>query len=146
MTRLLLRNLLHYWRTNAAVVAGVATAVAVLSGALLVGQSVRESLRDLLAERIGATDYVVSADRFFRGELARTLAAEDPPGGRPATSPIIAAQGVLLREGSVRQAYDVNVYGVDERFWQFHGIAAPPALGDRAVILGAPLATYLGVQ
>ena len=66
MTRLLLRNLLHYWRTNAAVVAGVATAVAVLAGALLVGQSVRESLRDLLSERFGSTDYVVSADRYFR--------------------------------------------------------------------------------
>jgi putative ABC transport system permease protein len=39
------RSLGHYWRTNLAVIAGVATAVAVLSGALLVGDSVRGSLR-----------------------------------------------------------------------------------------------------
>ena len=44
---LIKRNLIHYWRTNLAVVLGVATAVAVLAGALLVGDSVRASLRDL---------------------------------------------------------------------------------------------------
>src|SRR5512139_3469540 len=146
MTRLLLRNLLHYWRTNAAVVAGVATAVAVLAGALLVGQSVRASLRDLLAERLGATDYVVSADRFFREELARGFATSDAAGDGSVSCPIIALQGVLLREGSARQDYDVNVYGVDERFWRFHGTTPPPAFGDRASIVGAPLAAHLGVQ
>jgi len=146
MTRLLLRNLLHYWRTNVAVVAGVTTAVAVLAGALLVGQSVRASLRDLLGERIGATDYVVSADRYFREELARGFTAASPAGGQPSSCPIIAIQGVLLREGSARQAYDINVYGVDERFWRFHGTVPPPAFGDRAAIVGAPLAAHLGVQ
>jgi hypothetical protein len=34
---LLKRNLAYYWRTNLAVVCGVAVAVAVLAGALLVG-------------------------------------------------------------------------------------------------------------
>lgn len=154
MTRLLLRNLLHYWRTNAAVAAGVATAVAVLAGALLVGQSVRESLRDLLSERIGATDYVISADRYFRDELARSFAIGDPAGqpaeeagsARPSSCPMIALQGILQREGSPRQAYDVNIYGVDERFWQFHGIAPPPGFADRAATLGAPLAAHLGAK
>jgi putative ABC transport system permease protein len=146
MTRLLLRNLLYYWRTNAAVVAGVITAVAVLAGALLVGQSVRASLRDLLTERIGATDYVISADRLFREELAPSLAPPGSAGSRPATCPIIALQGVLLREGSARQAFDVNVYGVDERFWRFHGMEPPPGADDRAAIVGAPLAAYLGAQ
>ena len=37
---LIQRNVVHYWRTNLAVVAGVAVAVAVLAGALLVGASV----------------------------------------------------------------------------------------------------------
>src|SRR5437867_2391752 len=35
---LVLRSLRHFWRTNLAVVLGVATAVAVLAGALLVGE------------------------------------------------------------------------------------------------------------
>ena len=145
MTRLLLRNLRYYWRTNAAVVAGVATAVAVLAGALLVGQSVRASLRDLLNERLGATDYVVSADRFFREELARAFAAGRPAGQRPRELSR-SSRSRASSSGRARpaQAYDVNVYGVDERFWRFHGLPAPPGFEDRAAIVGAPLAAQLG--
>jgi putative ABC transport system permease protein len=146
MNRLLSRNLRYYWRTNAAVVAGVATAVAVLAGALLVGQSVRASLRDLLTERLGATAYVVSADRFFRAELAGELAAPGSPADRPSGVAIIAAKGVLVREGAARQAFDVGVFGVDEAFWRFHGMPVPPGFGDRGAVVGAPLATHLGVK
>ncbi len=42
---LLARNLAWYWRTNLAVLLGVATATGVLGGAALVGDSVRASLR-----------------------------------------------------------------------------------------------------
>jgi len=57
--QIVLRSLTYYWRTNVAVVLGVATAVSVLAGALLVGDSVRGSLRDLLLGRLGKTDQVV---------------------------------------------------------------------------------------
>jgi len=50
---LLARNLAWYWRTNLAVVLGVATATSVLAGALLVGDSVRASLRDLCSAAWG---------------------------------------------------------------------------------------------
>ena len=68
--RLVLRGLTYYWRTNVAVVLGVATAVAVLAGALLVGDSVRGSLRDLVLQRLGRTDLVVASATFFRAQLA----------------------------------------------------------------------------
>src|SRR2546425_12596782 len=56
--QLIKRNLSYYWRTNLAVVFGVATAVAGLAGAVLVGDSVRASLRDLFLQRLGYTDSV----------------------------------------------------------------------------------------
>ena len=76
MTRLqlVLRGLLFYWRTHVAVVLGVATAVAVLAGALLVGDSVRGSLRELVVERLGRTDQVVASATFFREPLADAVA------------------------------------------------------------------------
>ena len=67
--QLVRRNLSYYWRTNLAVVFGVAIAVAVLAGALLVGDSVRASLRDLVLHRLGKTDYVISTSEFFREQL-----------------------------------------------------------------------------
>src|SRR5688572_16705603 len=72
-TDLVRNSLRHYWRTNLAVVLGVATAVTVLAGALLVGDSVRGSLRDLVLQRLGRTDLVIVSSDFFRAELADAI-------------------------------------------------------------------------
>jgi ABC-type lipoprotein release transport system permease subunit len=120
--------------------------VAVLAGALLVGQSVEASLRELLTERIGATDYVVSADRFFREAVANDLGREQEADVRTRSCPLIALEGTLRRDGERKEAYDVNVYGVDERFWQFHGVPPPQGLAGRAAIVGAPLAALIGAS
>ena len=72
-TSLLGRNLAYYWRTNLAVVFGVAAAVAVLAGALVVGESVRASLRELFLQRLGKTDHAVASVSFFREQLAADI-------------------------------------------------------------------------
>jgi len=46
LPRLVARNLRFHWRGNVAVLLGVAVGSAVLTGALLVGDSLRGSLRD----------------------------------------------------------------------------------------------------
>ena len=58
MTRLqlLIANALHYWRTNLAVLLGVAAATAVISGALIVGDFVRASVRQMSLDRLGQKD------------------------------------------------------------------------------------------
>ena len=61
------------------VVLGVAVAVAVLAGALLVGASVRESLRQIALGRLGATEVVITAPIPFRAALA-----DEPEGARGA--------------------------------------------------------------
>ena len=71
--QLLQRSLSYYWPTHLAVVLGVATSVAVLTGALMVGDSVRTSLRDLLLNRLGNTDLVISASGYCREQLAQDL-------------------------------------------------------------------------
>lgn len=73
---LILRGLTYYWRTNVAVVLGVATAVAVLAGALVVGDSVRGSLRDLVLLRLGKTDHLIVSAGFFREQLAEDIRAQ----------------------------------------------------------------------
>ena len=135
-TRLLLRGLRYYWRTNLAMIAGVATAVAVLAGALLVGDSVRGSLRDLVRERLGRTDRAVLATGFFREALADDVRA-DPAFGASFSGivPLIAMQGLVTDQSTGKRAARVQVYGVDDRFWRFHGIdnVSGPADGDAFV-------------
>jgi ABC-type lipoprotein release transport system permease subunit len=146
-TTLLRRNLVYYRRTNAAVVAGVGVAVAVLAGALVVGDSVRASLRELFLGRLGKTEAVVSAANFFRERLADDLlsSAKLKEAGFDAACPVVVLDGVVTHEEGRGRASGVAVYGVDERFWKFHG-AEVTTPGEREVLLSQSLAAELGAR
>ena len=79
LKRLRLRNLLYHWRGNLAVFLGVVVGTAVLTGALLVGDSLRGSLRERTLQRLGWVDEALIAPRFFRQELADELLGARPP-------------------------------------------------------------------
>src|SRR5439155_15485086 len=68
--RLLLRNLAYHWRGNLAVFLGIALGSAVLTGALLVGDSLRGSLRALTLDQLGWVEQAMVPGRFFRAKLA----------------------------------------------------------------------------
>ena len=144
--QLLSQNLTYYWRTNLVVVVGVATAVAVLSGALLVGDSVRASLRDLVVQRLGQTDHVITSTGFFRDQLANDIQSDTQfaAAGFAATCPLIALQGTVTHEPSKRIASSIKVYGVDERFWKFHQLAKTQTAASREISLSEGLARELG--
>jgi putative ABC transport system permease protein len=138
MLRLILNSATYHWRTNLAVMLGVAAAVSVFAGALLVGDSVRGSLRDLAIGRLGATEHVVSSPGFFREALTGELQAALEGGG---VAPLVVASGFVTHEASGRRAGGVFVYGVDERFWRFHGLE--PTDG---VTMSPGLAAEFGAQ
>src|SRR5262245_21050689 len=144
--QLVFRGLSYYWRTNLAVVLGVATAVAVLAGALLVGDSVRGSLRDLVLQRLGRADRVVVSSGFFRDALAGDL-QRDPDfiGSFQAVEPMVVMQGLVTDQASGRRASRVAVYGVDDRFWQFHQLSARGPQGREAFVSRA-LAADIGAS
>jgi putative ABC transport system permease protein len=162
---LIRRSLVHYWRTNAAVVAGVGVAVAVLAGALLVGDSVRGSLRSLFLGRVGQTGRLVTAEGFFRERLAEEFdarafeaagavgagvaadggAAAGRAAGGGAACPLVVLKGAVAHDASGRRASGVQVYGVDARFWKFHGLegrVAEPSGGE--LLISPSLARELG--
>ena len=70
---LLFRNLRFFRAANLAVVAGMAVATAVLVGALMVGDSVRGSLRELALARLAFVDHAMVSPRFVRQDLAGRL-------------------------------------------------------------------------
>ena len=97
-TQLIKRSLAYYWQTNLVVVLGVAIAVSVLAGALLIGESVRGSLRDLSSQRLGKTDNLISSANFFREQLAAELEQQGQ-----STCPMIALDGVPINDGRGNQ-------------------------------------------
>jgi putative ABC transport system permease protein len=134
-------SLRYYAGTNALVVLGVAVAVAVLAGALLVGASVRESLWQIALGRLGATDVVVSSPTFFRTALADDISRN----GAPGAAPLIVAAGAVAHDESKRSAGRVSVYGVDERFGRFHEVDGFAVSGREALVSEA-LAKELGAK
>ncbi len=147
MNSLVLASLKHFRGLHALVIAGIAVAVAVLAGALLVGSSVRASLRDLALARLGATELVLSSTGFFRAALADDLRrSSDLNGGAVvASTPMLALTGAVTHEGSRRTAARVQVFGIDDRFLAFHGRsgAAPT---DRQAWMSPGLAAELGAE
>src|SRR5205823_873138 len=144
--RLLRYNLFYHWRGNLAVLLGVAVGTAVLTGALLVGDSLRGSLRDLVEDQLGWVDDALVTGRFFRQDLATELGAER-------FSPAILLQGTAsstsaAHEKSGRQvvhrAGRAMILGVDDRFWS-NGRNQPSGITKEEAVLNAASAEELGV-
>ncbi len=138
--RLLRHNLLFHWRANLAVFLGVVLGTAVLTGALLVGDSLRGSLRDQVRQQLGWVDGAMVAGRFFRAQLADDLErSNDGPAVAPAI--LLRASAATAEAGpreprpeatpgpgtyaaappdaaAARRVSRVTVWGVDGRFWR----------------------------
>ena len=138
LAQLALRSLSFYRRTNAASIFGVASAVAVLAGSLLVGSSVRASLASIASSRLGQTHVVIASENLFTEQLQTRLLS-----GRTTLAPMLMFKGIAIHDTSGRRARDVQVYGIDGRFFAFHGVnVKPPGRSD--ALLSPDLADELG--
>ena len=122
----MLRGLTHYWKINIAVLLAAAVNTAVLAGALIVGDSVRGSLRDMTLDRLGDIELALVAERFFPQSLAERLAtAEGFTARYGAAAPAILLPGSAVRTESGARASQVNVHGIDRRFVDMFPAATP---------------------
>jgi putative ABC transport system permease protein len=142
------RSLVHHWRSNAPVLLGVAIATAVITGALLVGDSLRGSLRAAARERLAGVKYAVQSPAFFREQLAADIAARPEfEQSFTAAVPVILTRGSISRPNTHATVHHVNVLGVDERFWQLSAAGGPGfEFGAHEVWLNQALADDLGAR
>jgi len=138
---LIARSLWHYRRTHFGALLAGAIATAVLTGALVVGDSVRYTLTSQALERLGNTELAIaSGDRFFRDDLPARL------GAQLHSQAAVIAQGVAIHNDSNSRLPRVQVLGVREEFWRTgaNGPLTHPRPGD--VVLNQPLASALGAK
>ena len=148
---LALQGVRYHWPISLAVAAGIAIATAVITGALVVGDSMRESLRGLTIDRLGRIDQAVIPGGFFQ--------VDDLPNeiDRRELHPVILFQQAVVESGSgdrVRRSGSVQVLGIDPSFWALDPRSAdvPPAPNGRPpinadeVILNRAVADDLGVK
>ncbi len=138
--RLLLRNLFHYRGANIAAASGSALAAMMIVGSLLVGVSVRTSLRKFSEERLGRTVWAFDAgDRFFAADLAERVSKK---GGRAAC--VLRLNGMARYPAGDRAAAGVNVIGIDSSFSAVSPGTEPPESGY--LYINRRLADKLNVQ
>ncbi len=149
--RLVIRSLQFHATKHLAVVLGVMAATAVLTGALVVGDSVRQSLRHLTLDRLGRIDRLLLVDRFFRAELAtelsQTQAFEENFAAAVPAIIIPTATAELPREKSRSLASGITLVAADQGFWDLNNadsaLANVKTPADGEVILNAALAEEL---
>lgn len=139
------RNLRYHWRENLAVVLGVAVGAAVLTGSLLVGDSLRGSLRDRAERQLRGVQAAYLGSRLIRDHLADQLSVS--------TAPVLMITGAIENSSredqqETRRIGRVSIFGVDHRF-------APSAQSEEmidwdgqrpGVALSHRLAERLGVK
>lgn len=108
-----IRSLTHYRRMHLAVALAAATATATLTGSLLVGDSIRATLRYAFDTRLGNASWALSAqERFFTEGLSQRLKKDDID-----TAPVLQVRGMVTRGDGAVRVNQLHVLGVDDRFF-----------------------------
>ncbi len=137
LSQLPIRSARHHWRANLPVLLGVAVGAAVLTGALLVGDSLRGSLRDRALRQLNGVESAYVGPRFLPTGVARELPGDVVP--------------ALLMQGSLRtdalpddpryRSVKATVIGLHAEGWKRFGLP-----GEPGVVLSARTADRLGVS
>lgn len=110
----IIKSFLHYFKANLLVAIGVAISTIVLTGSLVIGDSVRHSLTQATFFRLGETTHLVAVkERYFRQEMAVELEAENPD---LKATPILLLEGMAVADGGQQRANKVQIVGVDADF------------------------------
>ncbi len=145
MTRfkLVLDSFIHYLKANLLVAIGVAISTAVLTGALIIGDSVTFSLEQSAFYRLGSTTHLVSTvDRYFRSELAGELAAK----GGFEVAPALILEGMAVADGGEERVNKVQITGIDDRFEKIAESPVYEKLTGNEVIISVNLAERLKLK
>jgi ABC-type antimicrobial peptide transport system permease subunit len=117
LTQLLLRDIRHYRRQMLTVVAAMTLAVAAITGALLTGASVKQSLFALLDFRLGqARNGVLVPQGTVRQDMLKSLER---------TAPLLQLDAYLSAPDQAAKSSRVFLYGVDQRFFQLAPLPSP---------------------
>lgn len=139
--RLIRNNLVYYWKKHLLLALGVAISGAVITGALLVGDSVQYSLGRIVEQRLGEVSHVLKAgDRYFTSELSQKVADDLDI----QTSALLLQEGAAVGDGGKLRVNQVQVLGVDQHFDRVTGLEESfSTLSGDTVIISRNLARRL---
>jgi len=115
VSRFIRNNLTYYWKKNLLFAMGIAISAAVLTGALIVGDSVEYSLNRIVNNRLGEVTHVLKAgDRYFTVGLTHRVGEQL----QVPVSSILLQEGIAVADGGQMRINQIQVLGVDRSFDQ----------------------------
>src|SRR5258708_39876043 len=162
---LISRSLRFHARSHAWVAFGAAIGSMALTGALLVGDLIRGTLRERALQRLANASFALApADRFFSQSLNRSFqnlypwtnggwgslippkqgSSNDQP--RFSSAVMLALPAVAVTPSGAARANHVQVFGLNESFDSLAGVTNLPHLSKDSVLLNAALASRLGAH
>jgi putative ABC transport system permease protein len=142
--RFIRNNFIFYARKNLLLALGIAISGAVLTGALMVGDSVKYSLNRIVEQRLGKVTHVLKAgDRYFTRELSDAVRKDL----RIPVSSLLLQEGSATADGGQRRLNHIQVLGVDPDFDALAGVENfYGGLSGDTVIISRNLANRLSVE
>ncbi len=127
----------HYARVHLGLLVGAFLASAILSGSMLVGDSVKASLKRAAMLRLGYVRHaLLGGDRWFTERLAQGTGS----------APFIMINGSASLPSGKARANGVQVLGVSDAFWNLSPSGKVIALGKDAVAVNEALAARLSLK
>lgn len=134
----------HYFKSHLTTALGVAISTAVLTGGLIVGDSVKYSLEQSATSRLGQMTHVlISGDRFFSYDLAKKM----NEAGLPASA-ALKLEGIASIPGGTVRLNKLQIWGIDQRFQEVvsSGFPAIDTLGSDKVFISQNTARRLNLS
>lgn len=120
----------------------IALLSAVITGSLLTGRSVKDSLKKSSTERLGNAGIIISSGiRYFDSELAQRM----KDSAKIISTGILEINGYCQSLNSQKGANNVHVYGVSDDFFTFQGFDSLK-INPGEIAINKGLADYLGVK
>lgn len=136
------RSLSYFKKQHISILIGTVLSTAVITGALIVGDSVKYSLQKITVQRLGKVEYALNArDRFVSEKLVVTLDSLK----EIKASGLLAVKGMAIESESGNWVPETEILGIDTSFWHFSN-GPGYELEDNEVLISSNLAERLDLN
>ncbi|HLO60176.1 MAG TPA: ABC transporter permease [Bacteroidales bacterium] len=129
--KFIVRSLFFYRKQHAGLFLGMVVSAAVLTGALIIGDSIQFSLERMVDKRLGKTSYaVIGGSRFMESKLALNLNNDL----QCPVSPMLMLKGIALNPENDARVNQAMILGIDGSFNSISSMPLPGLTGDEALV------------
>ena len=137
----IIKSFKYYQKANILIALGVAISAAVITGGLIIGDSVTHSLEQITSYRLGSTSHVItSADRYFSQQVVTEMS------NSLEVAPVLISEGVVVSGGGEYRANRVQVLGIDPSFAKISGTGLYSGLAKNEIVISESLAEKMKVK